>query len=404
MEKTLTLDIEAARAGLSEEEISGIEAAVRDLSVPKFATYQPDFEMMQKAREKYGSKKNLIIEGNGGSVSTLRGFVDCFLPAADKNVFILDTDDPDYIAELQEKCPPADTLFVVINRSGNSIQTVSGYLALRHYETIFVTARGSTLYQIGEKEGLALFDKTSEHPEFAGRFSGLTEFGLLPAAMLGMDARGLYEGGQEMYALCAPASPFANNPALRLAATLDKLEKLDYTEIFLSTYSKKLNGFFELIVQLTHESVCKEGKGQTVYGGDAPENQHHTLQRFNSGRDNSIGLFTTIGSFQNELTLSVPEEIRDIQCRNITIGKFTKLSMQDIIRTEFAGTWKDTVEKELPAIRLEVADVSPRSVGAFVAFWQYVTFYSAILRGVNPFDQPGVEKSKEYIFQLMEEK
>jgi len=404
MEKNLTIDIASSRVGFSSEEIAKIEAKPHDLPVPKFAIYQPDFEIIRKAREKYGNRKNFIIEGNGGSVSTLRGLLDCFLPATDKNVFILDTDDPDYISDLRKKCPVKDTLFVVINRSGNSIQTVSGYLALKDYETIFITARGSTLYQIGEKEGIALFDKTSEHPEFAGRFSGLTEFGLLPAAILDMDTKDIYEGGQEMYAVCAPSSPFSENPALQLAATLDKLEKINYTEIFLSTYSKKLNGFFELIVQLTHESVCKDGKGQTIYGGDAPENQHHTLQRFNSGRNNSVGIFTTVRNFQHDFALPVPEHIRDIQCRNISIGQFEKLSMQDIIRTEFEGTWKDTVEKGLPAIHLELLNLSARSVGAFIAFWQYATFYSAILREVNPFDQPGVEKSKEYIFQLAEKK
>lgn len=400
----MLLDIGSSRADLSQEEIRGVETKVNNLPMPKFATYEPDFAMMRSAQEKYGDKKNFIIEGNGGSVSTFRGFLDCFLDGRDKNVYILDTDDPDHIAGLREKCDKSDTLFVVINRSGNSIQTISGYLAFQDYETIFITARGSTLFQIGDKQGIPLFDKTSEHPEFAGRFSGLTEFGLLPAAMLGMDAENIFAGGREMYARCAPQIPFADNPALRLAATLDKLENIGYTEVFLSTYSKRLNGFFELIDQLIHESVCKDGKGQTIYGSDAPENQHHTLQRFISGRKNSVGLFVTLGSFYHDLKLSVPEAIRDIDCRNIKIAKFEQLSMQDIIRTEFEGTWRDSTEKGMPAIRLTLDEVSAASVGAYVAFWQYVTFYSAILRDVDPFDQPGVEKSKEYIFQLVAEK
>lgn len=403
MEKFFTLDINYSRAGLNEEEIKKAEAKAQGLETPKFATYLPDFKIIQQAKEKYQNKKNFIIEGNGGSVSTLRGFIECF-PNPEKNVYILDTDDPDYIALLRKKCSKEDTLFMVINRSGNSIQTISGYLAMKDYETIFITAKGSTLFNIGQSENIPIFDKTSEHPEFAGRFSGLTEFALLPAAILGMNVEEIAEGGKEMYACCATTSPSKNNPALNLAITLDKLEKLGYTEIFLSIYSKKVAGFFELIVQLAHESFCKDNKGQTIYGGDAPENQHHTLQRFTSGIKNSVGLFITVDKFDNNFKLPVPENIKNIQCRNIQLQQFEKLSMQDVIHTEFEGTWKDAVEKELPVINLRFDEISPVSVGAFVALLQYTIFYSSILRNVNPFDQPGVERSKEYIFQLVEEK
>lgn len=404
MEKEFSLNLDFSGADLTEEEIKTAENKIREFAIPQFAIYSPDFDIIKQIQEKYRDKKNIIIEGNGGSVSTFRGFLECFGRDSDKDVFILDTDDPDYIAMIRNKCKKEDTLFLVINRSGNSIQTISGYLALQDYDTVFITANGSTLFQIGEVQNIPLYDKTSEHPEFAGRFSGITEFGLIPAALLGMDTEGIYGGAKDMYAKCAPAIPFADNPALQLALHLDKLEKMRYDELFLSIYSKKITGFFELIVQLVHESVCKNGKGQTIYGGDAPENQHHTLQRFNCGKRNSVGLFITVENFQNDYEMKVPEAIKNIACRNISIEQFGKLSMSEIIRTEFEGTWKDTTEEKIPAINLQLREVSPATVGMLVAFLQYFTFYSSILRGVNPFDQPGVEKSKEYIFKLVEEK
>jgi glucose-6-phosphate isomerase len=399
MNEDYSLDLSLSRADLKDA-----EKKVLGLEIPKFATYVPDFEAIERAKEKYGAAKNLIIEGNGGSISSLRGFLSCFGDDADKNVYMLDTDDPDYIDSIRKKCKKEDTLFIVINRSGNSIQTISGYMALRDYDTVFITATGSTLYNIGKIQEIPLFDKTSEHPEFAGRFSGITEFGLIPAAILGIDAKGIFEGAKKMYTECAPGIPFSENPALKTALHLDKLEKMRYDEIFLSIYSKKVAGFFELFVQLIHESVCKDGKGQTIYGGDAPENQHHTLQRFNSGMKDSVGFFLTIDKFHSDFELSVPEDIKDIQCRNIKLGQFEKLTMADIIHTEFEGTWKDAAEMEMPIINLKLREVSPYTAGMLVAFMQYVAFYSAILRNVNPFDQPGVERSKEYIFKLVEEK
>lgn len=403
MEKEFSLDLDFSGADLTESDISEAKENILKLDEPFFSKYSPDFEAIRNISEKYKDKKNIIIEGNGGSISTIRAFHGCFGQDIDKNIFMLDTDDPDYLAFLQKKCKVDDTLLVVINRSGNSIQTISGYLALRDYDTVFITTTGSTLFEIGKAMNVPTFHtEASEQP--VSRFSSISEFHFIPAAIIGMDIEGITKGAQEMYAKCVPAVPFENNPALQLALHLDKLEKMRYDELFLSIYSKKIAGFFELIVQLVHESVCKNGKGQTIYGGDAPENQHHTLQRFNSGKRNSVGLFITVKNFQNDYEMEVPEAIKNIACRNISLEQFGKLSMSEIIHTEFQGTWKDTTEEKIPAINLQLREVSPATVGMLVAFLQYLAFYSSILRGVNPFDQPGVEKSKEYIFKLVEEK
>lgn len=403
MNEEYSLDLDSSQAGLTEEEIRNAQELAKGSEAPFFAKYSPDFAAIRKEAEKYKDKKNIILEGNGGSISTIRAFSSCFGPDTGKNVFILDTDDPDYIAELKRKCPLEDTLFIVINRSGNSIQTISGYLLMREYDTLFITTYGSTLFQIGEAMKVATY-ATSAEDQPVSRYSGISEFHLIPSAIIGTDVEKIAEGAREMYQRCSPQTPFSDNPALQLAATLDKLEKMDYTEIFLSIYSKRLWGLSELIIQLYHESVCKYGKGQTIYGSDAPENQHHTLQRVNSGRKNSVCLFMTVDDYQSDFEIKVPEEIKDVKCRNIRIEDLQKLSAAGVIHTEFGGTWKDTVEDKIPAINLRIREISPRTAGMLVAFFQYMTYYSSLLRDVNPFDQPGVEKSKEYIFQLVEEK
>ncbi|MFA6897675.1 MAG: hypothetical protein WCQ96_05335 [Patescibacteria group bacterium] len=402
MNEEYSLNLEFSQANLTEEEKRFAKEKISALETPFFAKYSPECESIKEVAKKYKNKKNIIIEANGGSISTIRAFSSCFSADTDKNVFILDTDDPDYIAELKKKCKKEDTLLMIINRSGNSIQTISGYLLLPEYETIFITIQGSTLFQIGQAMDVPTC-VTSAEDQPVSRFSGISEFHFIPAAILGIDIEGIAKGAQKMYARCAPDSPSETNPALQFALHLDKLEKLGYTELFLSIYSKKLWGFSELFVQLFHESVCKNGKGQTIYGSDAPENQHHTLQRFNSGRKNSVAFFMTVENFQNDFAIKVPEAIKDIRCRNIDIATFEKLSAADVIHTEFEGTWKDTIEEKNPVINLQLKEVSPSTAGMLVAFFQYAAYYSSILRDVNPFDQPGVEKSKEYIFQLVED-
>jgi len=365
---TLNLNLNHSTVNLDSKELKENIEKIKNTPVPNFAKYTPALKEIRKLKEKYKNIKNIIVEGNGGSISNFRGIFQALGDKENKNIFILDTEDPDYIKYLKNKCPKEDTLVILTSKSGARIQVLANYSAE------------------------------------------------------------IIKGGKEMYALCDINSPLErgercvnikNNPALQLALTLDKLEEVGYIEIFLSVYSKKLSGFFELIKQLFHESVCKNELGQTIYGGEAPENQHHTLQRFISGRKNSVGLFITVKDFSDYRTkpktelgsgypepssvLKVSNNLKNIKCRNITLGDLNNISLDKIIKTEFQGTWQDVIDNNIPAIHLELDEISPRAIGEFMAFFQYTAFYSALLRGVNPCDQPGVEKSKENIFGIVRE-
>ncbi len=399
MNKTFSLDSASARTDLGADQLAALAARLQPLEIPAFASYTPDLAALNAAGAKYRGKRHIIVEGNGGSMSTLRAFVSCFGDGLDQDVHLLDTSDPDAVARIKARCPVADSLLIVVSKSGESIDAIAAVLALREYETVFVTGQSGALHELAQAQGVAEL----RHPDISGRYSGLTECALLPAAVLGLDTAELVAGARDMYRECAPQMPFAGNPALQLAASLDKLEKEGYTTLFLSMYSRKLAGFFELITQLFHEGVCKDGLGQTIYGGEAPENQHHTLQRFNSGRADSVGIFLTADS-GSEVRLTAPEDIRAIRCRNLTLGQLDGLSLNQVLRTEFEGTWRDTVEKGIPAFHLHAGEITPRTVGRLIVFWQYAAFYSSVLRKVDPFNQPGVERSKQYIFELLEKR
>ena len=100
-----------------------------------------------------------------------------------------------------------------------------------------------------------------------------------------------------------------------------------------------------------------------------------------------------VENFSNkEIKIEVKDDIKDIACRNISLENLNNISLEDIIKAEFQGTWQDVVDNKIPAINFELAEISPYSIGQFMAFFQYATFYSALLREVNPCDQPGVEE------------
>ena len=403
---TLNLNLNHSTIDSSSPEFKEKIEKIKNTPVPNFAKYTPDLEKIKKLREKYQDKKNIIVEGNGGSISSFRGIYNALGNKENKNVFILDTEDPDYIKYLKNKCLRENTLVILTSKSGTRIQVLANYFAFQDYPILAITQdNDGALNQIRKEKNLDI----SFHPEISGRYSGLTECAITPAEIVGIDTEEIIKGGKEMYARRGSASiveaePLLNNPALQLALTLDKLEEVGYIELFLSIYSKKLSGFFELIKQLFHESVCKKELGQTIYGGEAPENQHHTLQRLISGRKNSLGFFITVenSTRKEDSKFEIEENLKNIKCRNITLGNLNNLSLQNIIKSEFQGTWQDVIDNNIPAIHLELDEISPYSIGQFMAFFQYTAFYSALLRGVNPCDQPGVEKSKENIFGILE--
>ncbi len=407
---TLNLNLNSSTIDSNSPEFKEKIEKIKNTPVPNFAKYSPDLEEIRKLKEKYKDKKNIIVEGNGGSISNFRGIFQALGDKENKNVFILDTEDPDYIKYLKNKCPKEDTLVILTSKSGTRIQVLANYFSFQDYPILAITQdNNGALNQIRKIKNLAV----SFHPEISGRYSGLTECAITPAEIVGIDTKDIIKGGREMYALCDINSPLErgegcvnlkNNPALQLALALDKLEKVGYIELFLSIYSKKLSGFFELIKQLFHESVCKNELGQTIYGGEAPENQHHTLQRLISGRKNSLGFFITVknSTHKEDLKFEVEKDLKNIKCRNITLENLNDISLDKIIKAEFQGTWQDVTDNNIPAIHLELDEISPYTIGEFMAFFQYTAFYSALLRGVNPCDQPGVEKSKENIFGIVE--
>jgi glucose-6-phosphate isomerase len=375
---------------------------IKNFPVPKFAEYAPDLSKLKKLRDKYKDKKNIIVEGNGGAISNFRGIYSALGEADNKNIYLLDTEDPDYIYELRKKCDKKNTLIILTSKSGSRIQVLANYFAFQDYPMLIITEdNDGALNQIRKAKNI----NVSFYPavDMTDRYTGLTESALTTAEIVGIDTEEMIAGGKEMYEKCNWKLETENNPAFQLAITLAKLEKAGYTELFLSIYSKKLSDFAELIIQLYHESVCKNGIGQLIYGSEAPENQHHTLQRLISGRKNSIGFFVTIKNpkHKEDLKFEVEENLKNIKCRNITLGNLDNVSLSEIFSAEFQGTWKDVVDNNIPTINLELDEISSYTIGEFMAFFYYTTFYSALLRGVNPCDQPGVEKSKENIFEIV---
>lgn len=274
-------------------------------------------------------------------------------------------------------------------------------MAMIDYPVVVITGeKDSPLRKVAEKRNLEII----EHLEVSGRFSGMTSCGLFPVALTGISAEKIYEGAKEGYEKYNASVSEERNDALKLAVELFDLEQEGFVEIFLSIYSTPLSAFLPLIIQLIHESAGKNGMGQTIFGDYSPESQHHTNQRIFGGRKNVVGLFVGVEKDENDFPLKVPEDLKDISFKNQTLATLDGISAEKTMHYDMEGVMQNAKNKKIPAIGIMIEEINEKSVGEFMVFWQYVAFYSALLRGQDPFNQPEVEESKEISFLLRKNK
>lgn len=361
---------------------------------PDFSFHEPNIERIKRKAEE-SDHDNLVVIGNGGSVTSFRAYLYAFMGEVDKDVRIVTTMDPDYLNRLSRELDPENTLVMPISKSGETIGVLESllYFIEKDYPVFAVTSENQgALKQIVEKRDYDWI----EHPDVGGRFSGVTETALVPAAFSGIEISEIREGAEEMYDKVSPQNQY--NPALNLASALYDAEKNGYNQVLTPFYATRLFGFKPLFVQLMHETVCKQGKGQTVFGDLGPEYQHHTNQRMFGGKKDILPLFFVSDAHERK-RINVPEDFEDVTVRGEELSHLKSLTFQESLESEYKGVKNALDDEDRPNITLTISDVSHRNIGKLVALLQYVAVYSAWLRDVDPFSQPDVEKSKELGFK-----
>lgn len=359
------------------------------LPEPPFLDYRPDFQAIKDIAAKHQVYENLLVIGHGGSITSFMAMYGAFKPESSKKVFFLSTVDPDYITALKTALPIADTLVVAISKSGENTTQMEALMQFLDYPLLLITSPGSPLVPVGEKLNATIVD----HPAIGGRYSGLTEVALLPAALCGFDIEALSDGAKSVYGKYS-----SDNEAWQAASVMYQAEQQGYVDVFLPVYSSRLFPLSNLIVQLCHESFGKQGKGQTYIAHEAPESQHHTNQRFFGGRKNIAGFAVSVDQPEHELRTIIPTELQDISYKGKTLAALNSIKLSDALRFELEGVLEDARIKNIPMAHVSIEQLTFYDLGKLIAFWQLYAVYGSVLREVNPFDQPEVENSKQISF------
>ncbi len=281
------------------------------------------------------------------------------------DLLLLDSTDPAAVKHTLDRLNLTRTLFIVATKSGTTTETLSLYHFFRgqveassvpragvHF--VAITDPGRPLDKLANESG---FRRTFLNPaSIGGRYSALSFFGLVPAALVGIDIRALLDRSHAMVEACGNAVGARDNAAVRLGAALAGLGKVGRDKVTL-VLSRKLRGLGPWIEQLLAESLGKDGKGLVPIDDESlgPPGVY--------GEDRVFVAVTLDGDAAYDSELNALED---------------------------AGH---------PVIRIGLRD--PLEVGAEFFRWELATAAAGVVLGVNPFDEPDVTRAKENTASLL---
>lgn len=204
---------------------------------------------------------DILLVGMGGS-SLAPAVIGSLDPRAPRRLRMLDSTDPDAIASVDAATDPDRTLVLVSTKSGGTLETISLF---RHFWSrrpdgaafVAVTDPESGLETLATQHGFRAIFRAD--PEIGGRYSALSPFGVVPAALIGLDYRGLLDGGQA--GLDAARADVPDNAAVRLGAALAALAAAGRDKLVVRVQDPLLGHFSLWLEQLVAESTGKHGLG-----------------------------------------------------------------------------------------------------------------------------------------------
>ena len=375
-----------------------------------------EFSRIKKAAKKIKKESDiLVVIGIGGSylgsravIESLTSSFDNMKPIEERKfpqvIFAGNNLSPNYINELIEYIGDKDFSVNVISKSGTTTEPA---IAFRIFREILENKYGidearSRIYVTTDKKKGALktLADNEGYEEFVipdnvgGRFSVLTAVGLLPIATAGIDIDKLMEGAREAEERFNDAD-LKYNMCYQYAVARNILYKLYKTTEILVNYEPKMHYFTEWWKQLYGESEGKDEKGIFPAGVDNTTDLHSMGQYIQEGRRTLFETVIKIKEPNSDIKINSDDD--NLDGLNYLAGK----GLDYVNKKAMEGTIEAHVSGDVPNIVIEIDKLDEKSIGELIYFFEKACAISGNILGVNPFDQPGVEKYKKNMFKLL---
>jgi glucose-6-phosphate isomerase len=366
-----------------------------------------DLPPLKEVARSLAEASDVVFLGTGGSSlggQAIAQLADYAVPGlgalGDKpRVHFLDNLDPLTFGKLLERLPLATTRFVAISKSGATgetlMQTIAAISALEaaglgaklpdHLMGLSEPGKRYGLRDLLESRGCKVFD---HDPGVGGRYSALSNVGILPALVLGLDAEAIRDGARDVLAKSLARRPAKEIPAAAGAALSAAAAAEGKTIRVMMAYADRLERFTKWWVQLWAESLGKKGKGAAPIAALGPVDQHSQLQLWLDGpRDKLFTVITTdVAGTGPRMDKTLAEAVHEPGFAGKTIG--------DLVAAQGRATADTLAKNGRPVRTIHIDRLDERALGALMMHFMLETIIAAHLLGVNPYDQPAVEEGK----------
>jgi glucose-6-phosphate isomerase len=377
----------------------------------------PDLaEIRGRAEEIRRDFDTLVVLGIGAATLGAEALATALVPpnAPGVEVVVADSIDPAAMHAILGSVDLRRTIFNVVSKSGDTVETMARFLLVRdrlmrelgavdYKRHLLVTTdkeRGS-LRQIVNDEGLP---SLAAPADVDGRFAALSAMGLLPAAVGGADVDEIVAGAAALDERSRRAADALTDPPIALAGLLWHLAAHRGARIVvLMSYSERLATLGDWFSQLwggsLGKAVDRTGRrvewGQTATRARGSADQHSHLQLYLEGPRDKVVLFLRVEDHGDSLTVPAAyQDIDDVAC----LGG---LSLGAILNAEQTATEFALARQGRPSLTVSVPAVTPFAVGQLVYLFELATVAAGYLADVDPFGQPGVEECKALTYALI---
>jgi glucose-6-phosphate isomerase len=405
-----TLDAMVAK---TEPALDWLRAGYADGSLPhlKIPEERGDLAIIEGAAKKLrDGATDVVFLGTGGSSlggQTLLQLAGHNVPGIgtlrDKpRLHFLDNLDPQTFAEMLSKLPLATTKFVAISKSGGTGETLMQTMAV--IDAIKRAGLEKKIPELllglsepakpGGKNGLRTMlehfkvPMLDHHTGIGGRFSVLTNVGLLPAAVAGLDIAAIRAGAAKAVAPILARKPAADvAPAVGAALSI-ALANAGKNITVLMPYADRFAWLAKWYVQLWAESLGKDGKGTTPLAALGPVDQHSQLQLFIAGPRDKLFTVVTVGAKGKGPRM--PADLAKLCGEDVLADK----TIGDLVAAQGRATAETLAKNGCPVRTFHIETVNEAAMGEFLMHYMLETMIASKLLGVDAFDQPAVEEGK----------
>jgi len=359
---------------------------LKNFKVPLLESYEKDYEFDFSIAtvKRFSSYKNVVIIGMGGSILGTKSIYSFLKKKIKKNVFFFDNLDSNLFSEYKKIKNLNNSCFIVAGKSGRTIETIVNLGVifsknlLKNKLIIIAEPTDNALMAIANKYNAEII----EHKEFiSGRYSVLSETGMFPAALLGLNLMKF----KNLKRLIKNKN-FILTLIQNVACIYTLISKKINNSVILN-YDSNLNNLGYWYQQLVAESLGKKGKGINPILSFGPKDHHSLLQLYLDGPKDKF--FTFFNSSQKENKFKVSQDIIPNNMR------FLKNKNTNFIINAQCNAVKNIFKlKKIPYRQITFNKENEEELGEIFTFFALETILLSRLMNINPFDQPAVEQVK----------